>query len=151
MELKVEIEGLDRIGNTTDRVLKGIERELKVGLYAAAKKVEADAKRSIASGEKTGRTYRRRSVTHQASAPGEAPASDTGRLVNSINGEVVGTFEAIVRAGGGIVKYARMLEFGTIKMAARPFFQPALEKNRNWIVERLNKAVRTAAINASKK
>jgi hypothetical protein len=33
---------------------------------------------------KSGRTYKRGSKSHQASAPGEAPAIDTGNLVNSI-------------------------------------------------------------------
>lgn len=152
MNLDVKIEGLDRINQATERVRVEIVKELDKGLFASAKKVEGDAKRSILDGQKSGRTYKRGNVLHRASAPGEAPASDTGRLANSINSEVIrGTLEAVVRAGNGVVKYARMLEFGTISIAARPFFQPAAEKNRAWIVDRLNKAVRTAAINASKK
>lgn len=142
MDLNVRIEGLDSLARSSRAIQEAVTRELNAGLYASGKKIEADAKKSIAQGQKSGRTYQRRSVTHQASAPGEAPASDTGRLVNSINGELVrGALEAVVRAGGGIVKYARMLEFGTIRVAARPFFQPALEGNRAWIVERMKAAV----------
>lgn len=152
MNLDVKIEGLDRIGRASERVRAEVVKQLGIGLYASAKKIEGDAKRAILDGQKTGRTYKRGNVLHRASAPGEAPASDTGRLANSINSEVIrGTLEAVVRAGGGIVKYARMLEFGTASMAARPFFQPSAEKNRHWVVERLNKAVRTAAMNAAKK
>ena len=99
------------------------------------------------------RIYKRRTVTHQASAPGEAPASDTGRLVNSINSymDTIEDDSAFVVAGRGTVKYARALEFGTTKMAARPFMFPALEKSKAWIQERLAKAVRTAAANSVRK
>ena len=38
----------------------------------------------ILTGPRTGRIYRRGGVVHQASAPGEAPASDTGELRQSI-------------------------------------------------------------------
>ncbi|WP_152051825.1 HK97-gp10 family putative phage morphogenesis protein [Tautonia marina] len=144
MDFEVKVEGLDRIQNATQEMQRSVEAELVKGLFASAKRVEAEAKRSITAGGKTGRVYRRRTVTHQASAPGEAPASDTGRLVNSINSSVEG-LDGVVVAGGGLVKYARMLEFGTARMAARPFMFPALEKSKAWIRERLAKAVRIAA------
>lgn len=152
MEFSVRVDGLDRIDRATDRVRRAVAEEIAKGLYASAKKVEGEAKKSILSGSKSGHVYTRRTVTHQASAPGQAPASDTGRLVNSITGtyersEASGT----IKAGGGIVKYARMLEFGTARMAARPFLFPAFERSKNWIRERLNKAVRTAVIGAVRK
>ena len=50
----------------------------------AAKNIETRAKIKIQSPPKTGRIYRHGKVEHQASAPGEAPATDTGNLVNSI-------------------------------------------------------------------
>lgn len=141
MEINLQIQGLESLGRATKRVQESVEKELSAGLFAAAKKIEADAKKSIMNGQKSGRIYTRGSVTHRASAPGEAPASDTGRLVNSINGDVVkGALESIVKAGGGIVKYARMLEFGTAKMRPRPFLFPAAESNRKWIMDRMKTA-----------
>ncbi|MBP3955395.1 hypothetical protein J8F10_08890 [Gemmata sp. G18] len=150
MDFSVKVEGLDKIQNATLDVQRSIEAELVKGLFASAKKVEGEAKRSITDGQKTGRVYTRRTVTHQASAPGEAPASDTGRLVNSINSSVDG-LDGVVVAGGGIVDYARSLEFGTSKMSARPFMFPALEKSKGWIRERLAKAVRIAAAKSVKR
>ncbi len=151
MVFSVKVEGLDRIQNALPAVQKNIESELTKAVFASAKHVEAEAKRSITAGGKTGRIYKRRSVTHQASAPGEAPASDTGRLVNSINSYLNGSkLESFVVAGRGIVKYATSLEFGTRKMSARPFMFPALEKSKDWIRERLAKAVRTAAAKSVK-
>ncbi|AWM37020.1 hypothetical protein GobsT_50790 [Gemmata obscuriglobus] len=146
MDFSVTIEGLDKIQNATSEMQKAVAAEVNKALFASAKKVEGDAKKSITAGGKTGRVYTRRSVTHQASAPGEAPASDTGRLVNSINSALnASELESTVTAGEGAVKYAAMLEFGTRHVAARPFMFPALEQNKAWITERLAAAVRKAA------
>jgi hypothetical protein len=65
---------------------------------------------------------------HRASAPGEAPAVDTGNLRNSI---------AITMINNGLTaridfgaEYAFWLEFGRRSVAARPFARPALEAQR---------------------
>ena len=110
------------------------ENEIKVRLFSSANLVEAEAKQSIQRGVKSGRIYKRRSVVHQASAPGEPPASDTGFLVSNI------TKTAVEKSGTALsisveskAKYSKFLEFGTRKMSARPFLQPALEKNKTKI------------------
>lgn len=48
---------------------------------------------------------------------------DTGAMLNSVKGEVVDSTTAMVSVG---VNYAIYVEYGTYKMAARPFFQTAL-------------------------
>lgn len=155
MDFSVKVDGLDKIQKASDRVKTEVVKELQKALYASALKVQREAQDSIRKGQKSGRIYKRGDKIHRASAPGEAPASDTGRLVNSITAHLnkisMNKLESFVVAGRGVVKYARMLEFGTAKIAARPFMLPAFEKNRRWIQERLNKAVRTAAIRISKK
>jgi HK97 gp10 family phage protein len=100
------------------------------GLVAGLKLMENAAKQRVARGPKTGRVYKRRGIEHQASAPGEPPATDTGALIASIvsgaeieGAGLVGFLEA--RAG-----YAIHLEFGTRKMAARPFLTPSVEEHR---------------------
>jgi HK97 gp10 family phage protein len=98
-----------------------VVREL---VQKAARDIEANAKASM-EGQKHGRIYTRGGVLHQASAPGEAPAVDTGKLKSSIFTEMVSQFKAVVTASA---EYAAMLEFGTRRMAARPFFRPAAEK-----------------------
>jgi hypothetical protein len=79
-------------------------------------------------------------VPHRASAPGEAPAVDTGRLKTSLHVSVSsgGHAEADVVAP---VSYALHLEYGTRKMAPRPFLAPALEANREMIFEKVRRAV----------
>lgn len=60
---------------------------------------------------------------HQASAPGEPPAQDTSHLFQSLTYEVTDLTGEIILAD-----YAEYLEFGTEKMAARPFIIPSLEE-----------------------
>jgi HK97 gp10 family phage protein len=116
------------------RLTTEAENEIKIRLFSSANLVEAEAKQSIQRGVKSGRIYKRRSVVHQASAPGEPPASDTGFLVSNI------TKTAVEKSGTALsifveskAKYSKFLEFGTRKMSARPFLQPALEKNKTKI------------------
>jgi HK97 gp10 family phage protein len=140
MEFSVKIEGLDKLAAKSQLLAKIAAEEVSKALYVSGKHVEKEAKQSILEGNKSGRTYKRGNVVHRASAPGEAPASDTGRLVNSINTEVSG-LEATVKAGGGIVTYAKHLEHGTRHIAARPFMFPALEKSKAFIRTRFEQAL----------
>lgn len=109
------------------------------GLVAATEEVRTEAISLILDTPKTGRIYRRRGVYHQASAPGEPPASDTGRLVKSIRTEF--DFDRLVGRVIASTKYAALLETGTSRMAARPFMRPALANKRDAITARLNEAV----------
>lgn len=63
---------------------------------------------------------------HTASSPGEPPAVDTGRLRNSID-HAIGADHVDV---GSSVAYAPYLEYGTSRMAARPFMRPAIAEAR---------------------
>lgn len=81
------------------------------------------------------------SQTHRASADGDPPASDTGRLEGSIFFDKEGPLTATV---GSHLAYAVHLEYGTIKMAARPFFRPAVERIRGKFEARLEAAVKRA-------
>lgn len=69
---------------------------------------------------KTGRIYKR----HQASAPGESPASDTGRLAQSITTSYdVPNITGYVNVA---TEYAEALEFGTPRIAPRPYARVSL-------------------------
>jgi HK97 gp10 family phage protein len=112
-------------------------------LKASANLVRNEAIRSILKGPATGRIYKRRSVTHQASAPGEAPMSDTGTLARSVYIDDRTTSRTNLRiavvAGS---RYARWLEYGTRKMRPRPFMSPALQSQVNRIRNILRAAFR---------
>lgn len=72
---------------------------------------------------KTGKMYGR----HQASAPGEPPAIDTGTLQGSGGFRKIGPLKYEVYFS---VKYARDLELGTRNIAPRPFVAPAFEAHK---------------------
>ena len=75
-----------------------------------------------AGGKRTGRIYKRGNNTHQASAEGESPAVDTGRLRQSATHETVRVEGTKVIGGAGVsTPYAVALEMGTERMAPRPF------------------------------
>lgn len=79
-----------------------------------------------------GRTYRTGNRTaphrtHQASAPGDPPAVNTGRLRQSITALKISPGHWRV---GTNVEYAIVLEFGSRRMAPRPFMRPAADRER---------------------
>ncbi|MFZ6028037.1 MAG: hypothetical protein ACOYYS_10005 [Chloroflexota bacterium] len=78
---------------------------------------------------KTGQVYLRRGKSHQASAPGEMPAVDTGNLTNSVQVERMpdGVSTAVYTAA----EYAEVLEFGGVRIRPRPFMTPAAEAEIN--------------------
>lgn len=74
------------------------------------------------------------------SLPGEPPAVQTERLIGSIDYELLGEEEG-VRVGTN-VEYAKYLELGTHRMAARPFLVPAVQRNRRKIKDELKGLVK---------
>lgn len=84
--------------------------------------MDASTKDKLTSGGRTGRTYKRRTVTHVASAPGEFPASDRGDMVNNlyIKGDKV-HYE--VRYGNTML-HAKHLEYKPASLGGRPWLKP---------------------------
>jgi len=123
---------------TLDKIKIAAMRSIIRGVEAIRK----EATRSIMRGKKSGIIYHRRGVTHQASAPGEAPAADTGELAGSITTE----YNAKLLTGTITAKaiYAAALEFGTQTIEPRPFMRPALDSQRARIQEELQAAVAKA-------
>ncbi len=111
-------------------VMKDYEANLKALVGRAGNLVRNTAVQSINQGSKSGVSYTKYNPrrTHTASAAGQPPATDTGFLVNNI------VLDIDTNGLGANVEsradYSQALEFGTSKMAARPFMQPALEENK---------------------
>ena len=81
--------------------------------------------RGIQRGPATGKVYKRRSVTHRASAKGEAPMSDTGQLARSIRWDKTFDLKATVSSH---LDYAKYLEYGTVNIKPRKIWEPSLLK-----------------------
>ena len=107
------------------------KRNLRRACQRAADVVRNEAVQSITGGSKTGETVRKYNPTrtHTQSAAGEPPASDTGFLVANITATTKAEGKKMIGEVKASAPYAVHLEFGTTAMQARPFLQPALEKN----------------------
>lgn len=142
-----ELHGWPELSAALDNLTPAIEREVQQVLDVTGLKLRGDIIKDIQRSPATGKTYRKYSPnrTHRASAPGEPPASDTGRLANSIVFKSDGRLSVSV---GSDLAYAAYLEFGTSRMAPRPAWTPAVENERKPFYKRLEEAVARGMKNA---
>jgi HK97 gp10 family phage protein len=156
-----------------DEVMAIIGQKMYDTLDAVGYFVVRDVKMRIKSGPKTGKIYFRRRfkkteevtlstgkkrmdktkktgwgaisdyIVHQASAPGESPATDRGQLVNSIMHEIQANKKEEVKllVGSSGCEYAAGLEFGTVYIEERPFIRPAVYENQAKIIKMLQKGL----------
>lgn len=118
------------------RALAGPDMVKEVGsaLYAAGNLIEVDAALSITNGSVSGKN-------HVPSAPGEPPNADTHVLDRSITTTRVEPLKVEVSADA---PYAAHLEFGTSRMAPRPYMAPAVARKRKEVTELIRRAVKRA-------
>lgn len=106
-------------------------QEVARALYSAGQLIELDAERSITSGAVSGKN-------HIPSNPGQPPNADTHFLDSNIETEIGGPGLVTVTSKAN---YSAALEYGTSRMAARPFMRPAVERNRKKVVQMVGDAV----------
>jgi HK97 gp10 family phage protein len=121
-------------GGGLKRLSGALEREVSQALFAAGELIEAEAGHSITQGSVSGKE-------HVTSAPGEPPNADTGVLDRNIETVQVGPFKVEVSSNA---PYSVALEFGTSKMAARPFMGPAAQATRKQVQQTIAGAVARA-------
>lgn len=141
---QVRVRNMGSLQAKVKRMDLNIQQSVLTFLKAMAQVLKNSAKRRIMSGPKTGRIYQRYNPfrLHQASAPGQAPASDMGLLVASVDAEVdPQQFNIVLSASA---PYARDLEYGTSKMAPRPFLLPTIYEYRDRIVDGIRRAIKGA-------
>ncbi len=127
-----------------DEMLVRVRAGALAGVSEAIGIVDARAVSLILDTTKSGRIYKRRGVAHQASAPGEPPASDTGTLLNRRHIDLFpDRLAARLTFSAG---HALPLELGTKNMEPRPFAVPALrateQEVRGVIMQRITEALR---------
>ena len=125
-----------------ERLLTSVDGPVGRDLQRRAVEVEAAGKRLL-SQHGSGRVYKKSkpSRIHQASAPGEPPAPDTGQLRAALGHELGHDADGLYadvgygvdpdtrveqESGTGIADIAEYLEVGTRRMEPRPFLRPAL-------------------------
>lgn len=134
------------IVDRTDAVKRELGERLETTLDKRALQLQAEVKREL-SKPGTGTTYTTKFFTrgrgegrlvipygkrvpHTASAPGNPPAVDTGRLRASIAWQRISKYRRVV---GTNVIYAPYLELGTDRIKPRPFLRPAAERFRKTV------------------
>jgi HK97 gp10 family phage protein len=101
------------------------QKMLGAVLFDIGDDVAADASHSITSGSAGGHSGGKHQ--HVVSAPGQPPNEEYGDLREGIEVLQPETLEVVVQANAA---HSVPLEFGTSRMAARPFFRPARDRNR---------------------
>ena len=90
--------------------------------------------------EKVGAIVERDAKINVSKSPPEHPQVQTGRLRSSIIHQVTGGGNEITTEIGTNVAYSKHLEFGTVNHPPYPFLFPAVESNRDKIIELLKKS-----------
>ena len=86
MKIQVKVKGIKKAMDSLKSLEKDLEAPFRDVILGGAQLIRSEAVKSIMQGPKTGRIYEKYNPrrTHKASAPGQAPASDTGNLVRNI-------------------------------------------------------------------
>lgn len=132
-----------------------MEREIAMALDKTGLTLRGDIIKRYQRGPATGepRSGKGRAGASRASAPGEAPMTDSGDLVrgtvyNRVPGELAVEVENTTKTKDGRHFYGFILEFGSRdgRIKERPAWRPAIEKIRprfvGWIEDAIKKAIR---------
>lgn len=138
--MRVEVENQQQVADFMRRFGERAQAAIGDAIKAAGMEARTKAVELIQRGPATGRVYEKYLPrrTHQASAPGQAPATDTGRLAASIAFRMESSLVALVVSN---VEYAPWLEYGTQRMQPRPFMGPAAQSVRTSLDRRIKAAI----------
>jgi len=132
----IKIDGIDDLLADLKRVGKISDELLVDALNDIAMDTQQNAVDGIKRGPASGKTYKRGGKTHKASAPGQYPMSDTGLLMGNIKVNKATESKPMAIVGTN-VKYGEHLEFGTSKMAKRPWLLRSFRKAAKGVAKEL--------------
>ena len=133
MDIKFRVTNLKKVLSQLDKLEKDMEIPFQQIVKGGGQLIRTEAIKSIQTGAKSGVMYQMYNPRreHRASAPGQAPASDTGNLVSKI---IVKQKSKNITNVESNADYSAYLEYGTSKMQPRPFMLPAFEKSKKPII-----------------
>ena len=125
------------------KLVTGSDGSLYKAVNKGGQRIRTEAVKAISKGARSGKTYKRGSKTHQASAAGEFPKTDTGNLVNNITVERDG--KHAVTVGSRIqAPEGYWLETKELSQGGRRWLEPIFNKNKKKIVADIAKVVKKA-------
>jgi phage protein, HK97 gp10 family len=137
-----KITGVGRVTQRLQRLPEHVEELLDEALSSAGDRIKARAQHLISTQSASGQEGGKHG--HVRSKPGDPPNEEFGDLRNGIRVTQPGPLRVRVEA---TAPHSVPLEFGTSKMAARPFMGPAARDTREEVVA----LVRAAVNHANKK
>ena len=140
----MSVQGGEALSKALKDLGAGIDGAVNKAIVRTANQVRGEAIKMISREISSGRVYVRGKKIHTASAAGDAPNTDEGILVGSIAVENPRRGTSFV---GTSVEYGKYLEFGTSKMAARPWLRPAMERNEAKLTENITNAIKESISN----
>lgn len=123
-KVRIETKGLNGLLDGLARMPDAVRDELMLGLAEVANTVATKSKQLIQSGGRSGAVY----PYGRASAPGEAPANVTGGLAASIKtgkGRYFLQWDVYTQHPAALI-----FEYGSKRIAARPFIRPAVDMSK---------------------
>ena len=139
--MKFKLDGVAGASSELNDALKKIDKLRRKIVASAVESIALDAKRSIATHQSKGKTYKKENPNriHTASLPGFAPNQDTGELGRSIITSIYNNYEHadVGVPEGEMGERAVKLEYGTPQVLPRPFMQPAVNKHKVKFVEEI--------------
>lgn len=142
MTVRIDTAGFPELQAALREMGDDVRQEVSKIVQATGLALRADIVKRYQRGPATGRIYTRGGITRQASAPGEAPMSDTGRLAA---GTLYSTVSPLSVTVYNSVQYAEWLEFGTRNIAERPAWTPAANQARKKFLAQIRAAVMRGA------
>ena len=141
MNITFTVKNLKKVLSQLNKLQKDMELPFQEIVKGGGQLIRGEAIKSIQTGAKSGVMYQKYNPRreHRASAPGEAPASDTGNLVSKI---IVKQKTKNITNVESNADYSAFLEYGTSKMEPRPFMLPAFEKSKKPIINAVFKRVK---------
>lgn len=137
-KISMKLNGVAKLQTKLKRITPAVEKELRLLTAEGAEAVRKEVIKAIRApkhGKWAGTLWRR-------SAPGEAPAAATGKLLNYISTKKANRKDKPGARLIAAVRYAAWLEYGTKKMAARPFMGPAVRAYKQKFKDMLDDGVR---------
>ena len=133
MDIKFSVKNIKKVLSQLNKLEKDMELPYQEIVKGGEQFIRGEAIKSNQSGAKSGIVYEKYNPrrSHRASAPGQAPASDTGNLVSKI---IVKQKSKNITNVESNADYSAFLEYGTSKMEPRPFMLPAFEKSKKPII-----------------
>ncbi|MDO1560419.1 HK97 gp10 family phage protein [Brevundimonas sp. 2R-24] len=126
------IEGVERLKRRFENMPKAVQRETRQAVEGEANRV-ADRMRAVVPVEDGDLKESITVTTEGRKTPSYSHPSGS---------HIVPEGAAEITAGNGKVRYAHMVEYGTKKMQAEPFFWPTVRVERPKVRRNINKAIR---------